>query len=83
MDADESYVAAGFVVHNCRSQIRAATQDDYDEAPLTKRGPSNVPAADGFGAAPRVDRPWQPDLNDYPMQLAGIYDAKRSDHERE
>lgn len=75
VDIDESYVASGIVVHNCRSHLRNIGQREVD-----RRGglttPPKIKADNGFGAAP-TDQEFTPDPAKYDPQLFETYKAKR------
>lgn len=63
---------------SCRTQVRTCTEDEYESVPHEKRvADSQFRPPNGFGPAPVVDTPYQPDLSKYPMRLAGIFDQKR------
>lgn len=75
---DESYIANGFVVHNCRSSVRCFTDEQAQ-----KRGIDAAPPLDadepskGFGSTPDADE-WRPDPNKYPDDLWEIYEQKQA-----
>ncbi len=73
---DESYFANGFAVHNCRSSVRALTEDSAKRRGITETPPDDSPQG-GFGKAP-TEPPWRPDPNDYPTDLWDIYEQKQA-----
>jgi SPP1 gp7 family putative phage head morphogenesis protein len=54
--------------YSCRSTIVAHTED---EGPDVSESEPDADADPGFGSAPNLD--WEPDLDQYPDQLAAIY----------
>lgn len=78
---DESYLAHGFVVHNCRSSVRCFTEEQAQ-----KRGVDAAPPLDadepgkGFGMTPDADE-WRPDPNKYPDDLWDIFEQKQAKSE--
>lgn len=73
---DESYFANGFAVHNCRSSVRALTEDSAKRRGITETPPDDSPQG-GFGKAP-TEPPWRPDANDYPTDLWEIFEQKQA-----
>ncbi len=59
VEEDESYVADGFVVHNCRSGIRSLRKSQAEEIGIADKAP-DIDAQDGFGASPSVAAVWKP-----------------------
>lgn len=74
VDEDESYVANGLAIHNCRSGIIPLTGSGANEVGITKHAPT-ISADEGFGLAPSDDDDddMKPDPDDYPDEL---FDAK-------
>lgn len=76
MEFDESYVAAGYVVHNCRSTIIPLTRAAAEAQGIAEEPPEIEPA-EGFGLAPSkggVD--FTPDLSNVPAPLVKAYEKK-------
>lgn len=62
--------------HNCRSSVRALTEDSAKRRGITETPPDDSPQG-GFGKAP-TEPPWRPDANDYPTDLWDIYEQKQA-----
>ena len=78
VDADETYVAGGVVVHNCRSILVPLSEEEAEEEGVDTKGP-DVEADEGFGRQPSGDEPgsgWEPDAKDYPEPIAEVLEAK-------
>jgi hypothetical protein len=75
VEEDESYVAAEYVVHNCRSGIRSLTTKAAEKKGITS-SPPNVKASEGFGSIPEVDG-WEPDLSGFDSKLLEIHKEKQ------
>jgi len=76
---DNSYVAAGIVVHNCECKITPLAADEIDEDEIEDDPDSLPDADDGFGDQPSEDgRNWEPDLSGMDPELrAAVEDALR------
>lgn len=75
VEDDESYVAEGLIVHNCRSRIVPLTAEEAGDEGITEEAP-DVQAAEGFGAVPKASEPWTPDLTRYPAPLREAIEAR-------
>ena len=76
---DETYVAEGVIVHNCRHVVTTLSKDQAESQGITD-SPPNVEAAPGFGQAPTGGgRDWEPGPRDYPAPLAAELDDKTED----
>lgn len=65
----------------CRTTVRSIRQREYDRVPEERRQiPIGVEPADGFGMAPDVGEPWQPDPASYPPALWSSFEEHRSEH---
>lgn len=67
VEEDETYFAAGVLVHNCRSGIITLTESEAGKEGISKSAP-RIDAASGFGLSP-ADSDWQPSAADYPDEL--------------
>lgn len=76
VEHDESYVASGYVVHNCRSIVTPLTASEAASMGVTVAPKVAVP--DGFGTTTSAYA-WSPDPDDYPQQIAAIYKQKFGD----
>lgn len=67
----------------CRSQVRSLAAWEAEDADADMRVvpilPPTAEAQNGFGLAPDVAAPWQPELSTYPPELAETYAAGRED----
>jgi hypothetical protein len=71
---DESYVANGVVVHNCRSVVRSLRKRQAERKGITKE-PSTEPAQKGFGLPPDEGE-WEPDTQKYPPEIRDELEAR-------
>lgn len=62
--------------HNCRSSVRALTEDSAKRRGITDTPPTDAPSG-GFGKSPD-EEPWHPDPNDYPTDLWEIFEQKQA-----
>lgn len=58
--------------HGCRSHIVTLSEAEAKEDGVTPTPPA-TPAAAGFGSAPDVGPPFEPELDEYPPELAAAY----------
>lgn len=76
VEEDESYVASGVIVHNCRCKTRPLTVKQAEAMGVTLAPPMEA-AQEGFGAPPQeVAPPFQVDLSKYPPEVAAAAIAK-------
>jgi len=77
VEDDESYVASGIIVHNCRSTVRALSERMAQRAGGVTAAPK--PKMDGdWGLAPSVKAPpLEPDLKKYESHAAREYEKKQ------
>lgn len=74
MSEDETFVAEGQVVHNCRCSFTALSAEEAGED-VDEDGPA-ADADDGFGDAPdEVGEDWQPETGDYPAEVGDILEG--------
>ena len=77
VEHDESYVAAGVVVHNCRSTIIALSRGAAERQGIADEAP-DVEAAEGFGLAPgKGGEVVKPDLSTVPEPLKKALEKKQ------
>jgi hypothetical protein len=76
VDEDETYVAGGIIVHNCRTVLYSINARTAKRMGITspKRLTKEKPA-EGFGHADPLE--WQPDLKGIPSPLKTAYRAKK------
>lgn len=66
---DETFVASGVIVHNCRSIVTTLTEEEANDEGVTS-SPPLVHVMAGFGEAPSTGgRDWEPDPGDYPAAI--------------
>ena len=65
--------------HNCRSTVRSLAEWETEDIPLEKLfAPDEAEGTrGGFGMAPDVAVPWQPDQDAFPPDFADLYAQKR------
>ena len=73
---DESYIASGIVVHNCRSSVRSLRRSEADRRGLTQKL-SDEPVPAGFGLSPRVAQEWKPNPEGRSQRLLAELERKR------
>lgn len=75
MADDESYVAGGLVVHNCRCLLTGLARDEAEDEGIDS-APEIDHADEGFGARPDEGEDWQPDTSAYPGPIADALKIK-------
>lgn len=82
VDEDETYVAGGVLVHNCRSTFITLTAEQALQQGILEKGP-NAEAAEGFGAAPTDDDDdgYEPDLSDYDPALRREFERQQDEED--
>ena len=58
--------------HNCRSHLVTLSEEEAKEEGVAE-APPDVESAEGFGKAPELEGPVEPDLSEYPEPLVAEY----------